>query len=427
MKKLYMMLLAAIIAMPVFADDKLRVAVFDPTSSGTAIDEGTKVAIREIISSTIVNAGKYDIVERSLLEKVMQEQSFSNSGAVDDNDATEIGKLAGANKVILSVVTLTGGRNMLSVKMIDVKTASVERQKVKVVASGELLDAVEPITLALIDASAYNNDDDATVIAAPAETQEGQGVKPTPRNNEIVFYLPSGYQPKKEKDKDLPLLVKLDKENVGSGTLSTGFTIRIPNPGNGVHKLKVGAQKALNIDLDKYNFFELQIYRWNYLGIAMYGVSVKEQKMIGTGNPSESEMSKKQESQQPVKTAPANSDPQEDPRPQKQTEDKEFVLSLRPQQIDNESHKDNYIKVLLDGRVIGGGTLSKGFEIRVQEKKHRKYKLEIYPTSTSRKGKTNEKSGMTKYEIDTRQQQRIEFMLQTQYKNDWTIYSVVRL
>jgi len=282
MKKICMMLLAAMIVMPVFSDEKMRVAVFDPTSSGTAIDEGTKVAIREIISSTIVNAGNYDIVERSLLEKVMQEQSFSNSGAVDDNDATEIGKLAGANKVVLSVVTLTGGRNMLSVKMIDVKTASVERQKVKVVASGELLDAVEPITLALIDASAYD-DDNSTVIAAPVDTPVAQGVKPTPRNNEVVFYLPSGYQPKKEKHKDLPLLLKLDKESVGSGTLSTGFTIRIPNPGNGVHKLKVGMQRALDVDFDKYNFFELQIYRWNYLGKAIYGVSIKEQKMIKTG------------------------------------------------------------------------------------------------------------------------------------------------
>ena len=152
MKKIYVILLVTLMVIPVFANDtKLRVAVFDPASSGTPIDEGTKAAIREIISSTIVNAGNYDIVERSLLEKVMQEQSFSNSGAVDDNDAMEIGKLAGANKVVLSVVTLTGGRNMLSIKIIDVKTANVEKQRVKIIKTGEMLDAVEPMTLELID------------------------------------------------------------------------------------------------------------------------------------------------------------------------------------------------------------------------------------------------------------------------------------
>lgn len=131
--------------------DQIRIAVFDPASSGTSIDDGTKIAVREIISSTIVNTGKYSIVERSLLEKIMEEQKFSNSGAVNDLEATEIGKLAGANKVVLSVVTLTGGRNMVSIKIIDVTTATIERQKVKVVTSGELLNVVEPLTLEMLN------------------------------------------------------------------------------------------------------------------------------------------------------------------------------------------------------------------------------------------------------------------------------------
>lgn len=135
-------------------ESRSRIAVFDPTSTGTSIDTGTKIAIREIISSTVVNVGKHDIVERSLLEKVIEEQSFSNSGVVDENQATEIGKLAGANKIIVSVVTMTGGRNMLSIKLIDVKTASVEKQQVKVVTSGELLDVVEPMTLNLVGGDA---------------------------------------------------------------------------------------------------------------------------------------------------------------------------------------------------------------------------------------------------------------------------------
>ena len=131
-------------------DGKLRVAVFDPSSSGTPIDEGTKVAVREIISSTFVNMGKYTIVERSLLQQVMKEQAFSNSDVVDDSQATELGRLAGANKVVLSVLTLAGGRNMLSIKIIDVKTATIDQQKTKIVTSNDLLDFVEPLTLELL-------------------------------------------------------------------------------------------------------------------------------------------------------------------------------------------------------------------------------------------------------------------------------------
>ena len=69
MKKLLLVLCSLLLAGTVWAEDeKLRIAVFDPTSSGTSIDEGTKVAIRELISSTIVNTGRHNIVERSLLE-----------------------------------------------------------------------------------------------------------------------------------------------------------------------------------------------------------------------------------------------------------------------------------------------------------------------------------------------------------------------
>ncbi|MDR1170789.1 MAG: CsgG/HfaB family protein [Prevotellaceae bacterium] len=153
MKKVLIILsLLATVYFPLYAQDnsKLRVAIFDPSSSGTNIDEDTKVAVRELISSIFVNTGKYNIVERSLLEKVMKEQAFSNSGAVDDSQATEVGKLAGANKVILSVVTLVGGRNMLSIKIIDVQTATIDQQKTRSISSNDLLDTVEPLTAELL-------------------------------------------------------------------------------------------------------------------------------------------------------------------------------------------------------------------------------------------------------------------------------------
>lgn len=190
MKKLTLLLALCLASLPLFAqeEERLRIAVFDPASSGTSIDEGTKIAVREIISSTIVNTGKYHIVERSLLEKVMQEQQFTNSGAVDDLQATEVGKLAGANKIVLSVVTLTGGRNMVSVKIIDVKTASVDRQKVKIVTSGELLDAIEPLTLEMLDILQPAS---TPVVAAPAPAQNAKSGR-TSTSTEEMFGIPSG-------------------------------------------------------------------------------------------------------------------------------------------------------------------------------------------------------------------------------------------
>lgn len=296
MKRLSIFLLVLSCVLPATAQEgKFRIAVFDPTSSGTSIDDGTKIAIREIISSTIVNTGTHAIVERSLLEKVMQEQSFSNSGAVDDNQMTEIGKLAGANKIVVSVVTLTGGRNMLSVKMIDVQTANVERQKVKVVTSGELLDAVEPMTLSLIGvgtpsgelaiAAASDASPAAATVSAPGELPDAggavtQGAAPVPAPGELVIYLPAGYQPKKEKDRDLPVLVRLDKKVIGSGTLSGGLLLRVKHPGPGQHVIVVGNCRIKFDASEGNNYFEFQVYRWNYMGKALYGISLREQRKV---------------------------------------------------------------------------------------------------------------------------------------------------
>ena len=155
-------------------NEKLRLAVFDPTSSGTGVDEGTRMAVREIISSTFVNTGKYIIVERSLIEKVMLEQKFSNSGAVDDSQASEIGKLIGANKIVLSVITLAGGRNMLSLKLVDVQTANVERQKTQVITTNELLDVIEPLTLQLMGEEVSM--ERQTQIAAVSEPRQSERI-----------------------------------------------------------------------------------------------------------------------------------------------------------------------------------------------------------------------------------------------------------
>lgn len=180
MKRLIFIIFILLVVTNIAAKDKMRIAVFEPTVSGTDVDSGTKIAIREIISSTIVNTDEYSLVERSMLERVMQEQEFSNSGIVDDSQATEIGKLAGANKVIVSILTKTGGRNMLSIKLIDVKTAAVEKQQLRLVSPSELLNIIEPMTLELID-SAYNPDDMSMSVMDMPEHQVNGVV-----NNEVA-------------------------------------------------------------------------------------------------------------------------------------------------------------------------------------------------------------------------------------------------
>ena len=148
-------------------ESKLRVAVFDPTISGSDFDEGTGVIIREMVSSALVNTGKYIIIERSLIDKILKEQKFSNSGAVDDSQISQIGKLAGANKVVLSVISSAGNKGLLSLKMIDVESASIENQKTQLVDKSKILDIITPLALEMI------GEQNTTTVASGSEKSKG--------------------------------------------------------------------------------------------------------------------------------------------------------------------------------------------------------------------------------------------------------------
>ena len=150
MKRLLILLLSAI-SLTVYAQaEKVRIAVFDPIAT-FAINDGTDVIVREITSSTVVNSGMYDVIDRMTLNKLAEEQNFARNGMMDETQAVQIGKIAGASKVLFSVLASSGTRNMLTTKLIDVLTGTVEKQQYKLIdQSMDIVLEVENLTKALI-------------------------------------------------------------------------------------------------------------------------------------------------------------------------------------------------------------------------------------------------------------------------------------
>ncbi|MBO5849809.1 MAG: hypothetical protein J6Q47_00820, partial [Paludibacteraceae bacterium] len=48
-----------------------------------------------------------------------EEQNFARNGMMDETQAVQIGKIAGASKVLFSVLASSGTRNMLTTKLVD--------------------------------------------------------------------------------------------------------------------------------------------------------------------------------------------------------------------------------------------------------------------------------------------------------------------
>jgi NAD kinase len=71
----------------------------------------------------------YDVVERAKLEKILKEFKLSSSGMVDDSKAVKVGKLAGADAIIIgndeTISRSSDNLKHLVLKLLDTETGSV--------------------------------------------------------------------------------------------------------------------------------------------------------------------------------------------------------------------------------------------------------------------------------------------------------------
>ncbi|MBC8181704.1 hypothetical protein H8E88_11335 [candidate division KSB1 bacterium] len=92
---------------------KKRIAVFefdDKTDhrvhwwSGQSVGRG----MSDMLVTALVKSGKYQVMERSALDKIMQEQKLGMSGMVTQQSAAQVGKLLGVQVAIIGSVTEFG-------------------------------------------------------------------------------------------------------------------------------------------------------------------------------------------------------------------------------------------------------------------------------------------------------------------------------
>ncbi len=105
---------------------KTKIAVLDFQLQGSNFynkDMGEIVA--EWLITAFVKEGRFDVVERRLLQKIVDEQKLAMSGMVDANSATELGKLLGVKVVITGSVMKVHKMMEVNARIIDVESASI--------------------------------------------------------------------------------------------------------------------------------------------------------------------------------------------------------------------------------------------------------------------------------------------------------------
>jgi len=98
------------------AQQKKRVAVlnFDYATVMTSVqaifgsNQDVGKGITDLLVQKLVEDGKYSVIERSALDKVLAEQNFSNSDRADSTTAAKIGRVLGVDAIIMGSITQFG-------------------------------------------------------------------------------------------------------------------------------------------------------------------------------------------------------------------------------------------------------------------------------------------------------------------------------
>ena len=124
-------------------NDKSKIAVMDFVNMNGEI---TKLGryMSEELTTRLYLTGKFEVIERKLLDKIIEEQKISMSGMIDESSAVELGRVLGVDAIASGTITDLGTSVKVNARLISAESgklfsvASVEipkNDKVKVLLS----------------------------------------------------------------------------------------------------------------------------------------------------------------------------------------------------------------------------------------------------------------------------------------------------
>lgn len=99
------------------------VGVLDFSAQGVSQTDAD--VVRELVQSELVQSRSFNVVDRSNIAAILKEQSFQQTGATDQQNAVEIGKLVNAQFMVYGTLMKLGGAYDISIYMVSVKTGTI--------------------------------------------------------------------------------------------------------------------------------------------------------------------------------------------------------------------------------------------------------------------------------------------------------------
>lgn len=149
---------------------KTKVAVLDFQQQGGFANQDVGKIVAEWFTTSLVETGRFEVIERRLMQQVLQEQKLGASGLLDPNSASRLGKLLGVKTVVTGTVQNYERTYELNVRLINVETgAIITADHVRAGSTTSLNDLVAKISARIIrhfplDGYVVKRDADAVMV-----------------------------------------------------------------------------------------------------------------------------------------------------------------------------------------------------------------------------------------------------------------------
>lgn len=112
------------------SDGPLRLAIQPLTPRSASRDDAEMVA--DVLAAKLMESGKFRVMERSEMSRILSEQGFQKSGACEGRKcAVEVGRILGIEQMVVGAFGRLGESWVLTVRKVDVETGEVVGQSIR--------------------------------------------------------------------------------------------------------------------------------------------------------------------------------------------------------------------------------------------------------------------------------------------------------
>ncbi len=124
MKRLLLLALVLLWATPAFASPRVAVLYFNNTDTSSTKLDMLRLGLAEMMITDLSNNPELTVVERSRLNEILAELELQKTDTVDPGKAVEIGKLLGAERMVLGTYFEFLGKLTLIANVVEVETGT---------------------------------------------------------------------------------------------------------------------------------------------------------------------------------------------------------------------------------------------------------------------------------------------------------------